>query len=56
MVGLSIYGVAAQIILLMLAILFSKNLKKESIIDNLTCSVKLGGFFYLDEREFYLPF
>ena len=43
-------GVDAQIILLMLAILFSKNFKKENTVENLTCLVKWGGFFHLEER------
>ena len=36
MVGLSMYGVDAQIILLMLPILFAKIFQKESIVENLS--------------------
>ena len=35
---------------------FQRIFQKERIVVNFTYSVKWGGFFHLEEREFYLQF
>ena len=55
MLGLSMYGVDTQILLLMFEILFLKNFSKREHSWKLTCLVNWGGFFHLEEIEFYLP-